>query len=65
VRDSTSNEFGKSGVNTPTCHTCGLRYIGQTDSDLNTRYKEQCRHIKTNKSKSAYALHILNNKYEY
>jgi hypothetical protein len=34
-------------------------------SNLKARYLEHCRYIKTNDPKSAYALHVLNNKHEF
>jgi hypothetical protein len=42
-----------------------MQYIGQTGQSLKVRYIEHHRYIKTNEPKSAYALHILNNKHEY
>jgi hypothetical protein len=47
------------------CHTCNLKYIGQTSRDIITRFKEHRRYIKSNNPKSAYALRILNNRHEY
>ena len=47
------------------CNTCNLQYIGQTGRNLKTRFSEHCRYIKTNDPKSAYALHVLNNRHEY
>jgi hypothetical protein len=40
-------------------------YVGQTGRNLKTRFLERHRYIKTNNPKSAYALHIHNNKHEY
>ena len=42
-----------------------MQYVGQTRDSLKTRFIERHRYIKTNDPKSAYALHILHNKYEY
>jgi hypothetical protein len=58
-------DLQKSGVYEITCHTCNQKYIGQTSSDLHTRFTEHCRYIKSNNPKSAYAVHILNNQHEY
>ena len=41
------------------------QYIGQTGCRLKTNFTEHCRYIKTNDPKSAYALHVLNNRHEY
>ena len=40
-------------------------YIGQSGRSLTLRHKEHVRYVQTNNPTSAYALHILNNKYEY
>jgi len=50
-----------SGIYSISCNTCNKRYIGQTDSGINIRYKEHIRYIKTNNPQSAYAMHILHN----
>jgi hypothetical protein len=42
-----------------------MQYIGQTGQSLKARYIEHQRYIETNDPKSAYAMHILNNKHEY
>jgi hypothetical protein len=42
-----------------------MQYIGQTGQGLKARYIEHHRYIKTNDRKSAYAMHILNDKHEY
>jgi hypothetical protein len=40
-------------------------YVGQSGRSILTCHKEHVRYIKTNKPISAYALHILNNQYEF
>jgi len=45
--------------------TCNKAYMGQTSRNLRQRYKEHACYIKNNNPQSAYALHILNNQYEY
>ena len=47
------------------CHTCNLKYIGQTSREILTRFKEHRRYIRQNNPQSAYALHILNNQHEF
>jgi len=42
-----------------------MSYIGQTRHRLRQRYQELIRYIRHNELQSAYAQHILNNKYEY
>jgi hypothetical protein len=48
-----------------TCVTSKLSYAGQTSHSLKQRYQEHMRYIQQNSLQSLYALHILNNKYEY
>ena len=47
------------------CQSCDNVYIGQTVRELNTRFPEHPRYIKTNNPLSAYALRILNNEHHY
>ena len=54
-----------SGIYGLTCNTCQMTYVGQTSRNLTTRYKEHIRYIRSNDPKSAYALHILQNRHEY
>jgi len=55
----------KSGVYGIKCNTCHITYVGQTSRNLKSRYQEHIRYIKNNDPRSAYALHILNNRHEY
>jgi hypothetical protein len=57
--------YTNSGIYSIRCNTCNKQYVGQTRRSLKTRFIEHHRHIRTNEPKSAYALHILNNKHEY
>jgi hypothetical protein len=57
--------YDLSGIYAMTCNTCNLQYIGQTSRSLRLRYREHIRYIKNNDPKSAYALHILQNRHEY
>jgi len=54
-----------SGIYEVICVTSKLFYVGQTSHSLKQRYQEHIRYIQQNNLQSAYALHILNNKYEY
>jgi hypothetical protein len=47
------------------CQSCDNVYAGQTISQLNTRFPEHLRYVKTNNSLSTYALHVLNNQQHY
>jgi hypothetical protein len=59
------NDNENSGIYTLRCATCHLTYIGQTGSNLKTRYSEHARHIRSNNPQSAYAQHILQQRHEY
>ena len=54
-----------SGIYKLQCNTCKDVYIGQSGRDINIRYKQHIRYIRTNNPISAYATHILNNNHEY
>jgi hypothetical protein len=47
------SDLQKSGIYEIQCHTCNLRYIGQTSRDVITRFNEHCRYIKSKNPKSA------------
>jgi hypothetical protein len=57
--------YTNSGIYSLRCSMCNMHYMGQTGRNLRQRYAEHRRYIKTNNPKSAYALHILNNRHEY
>ena len=59
------NNTNPSGIYRLQCNTCKDVYIGQSGRDINTRYKEHIRYIRTNNPTSACATHILNNRHEY
>jgi len=46
-------------------NTCNKVYVGQSSSAIGVRFKEHIRYIKSNKSTSAYATHILENSHVY
>jgi phosphoribulokinase len=62
---SNAQQQDKSGIYKLTCNTCQLSYTGQTSCGLKQRYQEHIRYVRHNEPQSAYAQHILNNKYEY
>jgi len=47
------------------CNTCSKNYVGQSGRPITIRHREHIRYIKTNNLASAYAKHVLNNRYEY
>ena len=55
----------KSGIYKITCKTYHKSYVGQTNRNLNLRFREHVRYIKTNDPRLAYALHTLNCRHEY
>ena len=54
-----------SGIHKLKCNTCNGLYVGQSDGEINVRYEEHIRNIRTNNSTSAYVKHILENKHDY
>jgi len=54
-----------SGIYKLKCNICNNVYVGQSGRSINVRHKEHIRYIRTNNPLSAYALHILQNRYEY
>jgi len=54
-----------NGIYKLQCNTCNKAYIGQSESSINTRYKEHIRYIGSNNPQSAYTMHILQNRHEY
>jgi hypothetical protein len=65
AHDRKPDIYENSGIYSLRCNSCNMQYVGQTRRNLKTRYIENCRYINTNDPKSAYAMHILNNKHEY
>jgi hypothetical protein len=59
------DRYENSGIYSIKCNTCEKRCVGQNGRNLKARFLEHQRYIKTNNPKSAYALHILNNRHEY
>ena len=59
------NKPNCSGIYKLQCRTCNKSYIGQTGYSTEIPHQEHTRYIKTNNPISVYALHILNNGYEY
>jgi hypothetical protein len=48
-----------------TCKACSKIYVGRTSRNRRARHNEHTRYIKNNDPRSAYTLHILNNRHEY
>jgi hypothetical protein len=62
---SNTQEIDKSGIYKLTCNNCQMVYIGRNSRRFKRRYQEHIRYIKYNNPQSAYALHILYNRYDY
>jgi hypothetical protein len=60
-----SDIYKNRGIYNLQCRTCKHHYVGQTGRNLAARFSEHTRYIKNNEPKSAYALHILDNRREY
>jgi hypothetical protein len=57
--------YQNSGIYQLTCKECNKKYISQTGRTFKTRYNEHINAIKSNKSTSRYAQHILDNQHSY
>ena len=62
---SPHNTLNACGIYRLQCKTCERSYVGQTGRSLAVRHREHIRYIKSNNPLTAYAIHILNNKYDY
>jgi len=60
-----NQDYNMSGIYRLTCNTSKMSYIGQTSRNINQRYGEPMRYIRSNGPQSAYAQHILQNLHEY
>jgi hypothetical protein len=57
--------YNKSGVYQLKCNECPIKYIGQTGRTSKARFKEHIQDIRTNKSNTKFAQHILNIEHTY
>jgi hypothetical protein len=53
------NKFDQNGVYQLTCTACSRKYIGQTDSPFQTRFKEHYNNFKNAHNKSNFAQHVI------
>jgi predicted alpha/beta-fold hydrolase len=60
-----TSQHEKSGIYKITCKTCHKSHVGQTNRNLNLRFREHIRYIKNNDHCLTYALHMLNCRHEY
>jgi hypothetical protein len=60
-----TSQHEKSGIYKITGKTLCKSYVGQTNWNLNLRFREHVQYIKNNDPRLAYALHILNCRHEY
>jgi hypothetical protein len=65
VNKKHTNIYTSSGIYSLKCSTCNHFYIGQTDRDIGTRFKEHHRYVCINNPKSAFAMQSLNNNHQY
>jgi hypothetical protein len=64
-KDHNSDKYSHSGIYELKCNSCQLKYIGQTDGNFRVRYKEHIHAIRSNKTTSRYAQHILETGHTY
>jgi transposase-like protein len=54
-------QYERSGIYSPTCPDCNMKYVGQTGSSFRKRYNEHFHDFKYNTRKSSFATHLLDN----
>jgi len=54
-----------TGIYQLKCNTCSRAYVGQSGRPITIRHTEYLRYIRNNKSTSAYAMHILDNRHKF
>jgi hypothetical protein len=59
IKSINPDKYSQSGVYEIKCKRCPLNYIGQTGRNFRARFKEHIHAIRTNKTASKYAQHIL------
>jgi hypothetical protein len=59
MKNVNPDKYSQSGVYEIKCNSCSLKYIRQTGRNFRTRFKEHIHAIRTNKTTSKYAQHIL------
>jgi hypothetical protein len=59
------DKYSRSGIYQMKCLDCPLKYIGQTGTSFNIRYKEHIQAIRNNNNNSGYSNHILNTGHTY
>jgi hypothetical protein len=65
IKNINPDKYNQSGVYEIKCNSCPLKYIGQTGRNFRTRFKEHIHAIRTNKTTSKYAQHILETGHTY
>jgi hypothetical protein len=65
IKNTNPDKYSQSGVYEMKCNSSPLKYIGQTGRNFRTRFKEHIHAIRTNKTTSKYAQHILETGHTY
>jgi hypothetical protein len=65
MKNVNPDKYSQSGIYEIKCNSCLLKYIGQTGINFRTRFKEHIHAIRTNKTTSEYAQHILETGHSY
>jgi hypothetical protein len=65
IKDQNPDKYNRSGIYEMKCNSCQLKYVGQTDRNFRIRYKEHIHAIRSNKTISKYAQHILETEHTY
>jgi hypothetical protein len=64
-KDHNPDKYSHSGIYELKCSSCQLKYIAQTGRNFKVTYKEHIHAIRSNKTTSKYAQHILETGHAY
>jgi hypothetical protein len=64
-KTTTNNKYVNSGIYQLKCHTCQLKYIGQTGRPFKIRFIEHSQATKSNTNNSMHSQHIPNSEHSY
>jgi hypothetical protein len=57
------NTYGKCGIYQLTCHSCNIKYIGQTARPFKVHFRKQFWDFRYGNKKSKFAQHLLENRH--
>jgi hypothetical protein len=64
-KEHNTDKYSHSGIYGLKCSSCQMKYVGQTGRNFRVRYREHIHAIRSNKTTSKYAQHILETGHAY